>query len=272
MNSSPRVLICSSAVALPKNGSQTISSSVVDNVADGYRPGTSPDGVLMTFRNVPLAYYDVPTLNRMVYSRRLWDSLFQSPAILNAISSNSFWMDSCHRDEDEVFLENVAGRVTRWDYGDNNTIVGDIDVMDTPKGAIISTLCRTGRVGTSTRGFGSLDDIGNGLTEVNVDNYIHVSSDFVSTPAVPHSTVSVLSQFTDEYVNQFKQEMIGLLQETIARNPATTLQDFLSVYSGRDAELAGGVVAETLGSTKVPHPAPAPSSWRDSVRDKYRSR
>ena len=62
-----------------------------------------------------------------------------------------------------------------------------MDLLDTPKGLIVYNLSQSGKVGTSSRGFGDLIDIGNGLTRVDESSYLAVSQDVVCFPAVPQA-------------------------------------------------------------------------------------
>ena len=71
-----------------------IKSSVYktqDNVDQGYKPNGEGNGVLYSWTNKPLAYYDVPTLNDMIFSRKLWEQIRSNPFIVAAIENCSFW-------------------------------------------------------------------------------------------------------------------------------------------------------------------------------------
>lgn len=156
-----------------------------DFISQGYKPQQDGSGVLYQWKNQPLAYWDIPTLNGMVFSRKLWESIRENKFIKAALETHCLWGDSQHRDEEEIFLTNVAIRVDDFHCDDDNLVLGDVSLMDTPAGLTIYALAKTGAVGESSRGFGELRDRGDGLQDVDEESYSHVSFDCVSFPAVP---------------------------------------------------------------------------------------
>ena len=176
-----------------------IKSSVYkaqDNVEQGYKPKGEGNGVLYHWENKPLAYYDIPTLNDMIFSKKLWQMIHENPFIRASLDNHCFWGEDQHRDNSEVLFENVAIRVNDFQIDENSIISGSLDLMDTPKGLIIYSLAKTGAIGTSSRGFGDLIDIATGhvvdkmhpatgTTRVDEDSYLAVDWDTVSFPAVP---------------------------------------------------------------------------------------
>lgn len=179
-----------------------------DNLAQGYKPEQNNTGVLYSWKNLPLAYHGVPTLNNMVFSKKLWESIHENPFIKASMENHCWWGEDQHRDNSEVLLENVAIRVNDFHCIDNNLVIGDVDLMDTPKGLIIYSLAKTGAIGNSSRGFGELVDIGNGLSRVDEDSYLAVDWDCVGFPAVPNC----MSMYVDKAV-EASQALGGLEQE-----------------------------------------------------------
>lgn len=198
-----------------------------DNVAQGYKPTAEGNGVLYSWKNKPLAYYDIPTLNNMVFSKHLWESIHENQFIKAALDNHCFWGEDCHRDSSEVLFENVALRVNDFHVDENNLIAGDIDLMDTPRGLTIYSLAKTGAIGNSSRGFGDLIDIGNGLTRVEESTYLAVSWDAVSFPAVPQclSMYSVdnapdITQSVMDLEKGLREQISSAIEEAYAKNPA----------------------------------------------------
>lgn len=186
-----------------------------DNISQGYKPKMDGTGVLYSWKNKPLAYHGVPTLNNMVFSKALWESIRENPFIKASIDNHCWWGEDQHRDDSEVKLCNVAIRVNDFHCIDNNLVVGDIDLMDTPNGLTIYSLAKTGAIGNSSRGFGDLDPIGNGLSNVREDTYLAVDWDCVGFPAVPQC----LSMYTTENSPEMSQSIMDLetgLREQIA--------------------------------------------------------
>ena len=113
------------------------------------------------------------------------ESMHENQFVKAALENKAFYGEDCHRDNSEVFLENVVLRVNDWWADEHQGILGSVDLLDTPKGLIVYNIAKSGMVGTSSRGFGDLIDIGSGLTKVDEDSYLTVSQDAVCFPAVP---------------------------------------------------------------------------------------
>ena len=186
-----------------------------DFIAQGYKPKTGGDGVLYSWHNVPLAYYDIPTLNNMVFSKHLWESIHENEFIKAAMENKAFWGEAQHRDDSEVKLENVAIRVNDFRCIDNNLVVGDVDLMDTPSGLICYSLAKTGMIGNSSRGYGDLIDRcdGSGLSDVDEDNYLAVDWDLVGFPAVPNCMVMSTSDQLVDTAYQASQSLGSIVEQ-----------------------------------------------------------
>ena len=198
-----------------------------DNIMQGYEPQQDNTGILYSWKNMPVAYYDVPTLNNMVFSKKLWESIHENPFIKASLKNKCFWGEDQHRDSSEVLLENVAIRVNDFWIGDNNLVLADVDLMDTPKGLTIYSLAKTGMIGTSSRGFGDLIDIGNGLQRVDEDSYLAVDWDCVGFPAVPAAmAVSTSGDIVKEGVESLndlekglREQISSMIEQAHEKNP-----------------------------------------------------
>jgi len=209
-----------SPVSLSAQGKQLLKSSnciVNDFVGDH---GSPKEDILCTFRNVPVAFWDVPTLNQMVFSRKLWECLLGNQYLKQSMENGSHWGESKHADRDEVYLDEVACRVNNFWLGDSNIVYGDVDIPDTRKGRDVYKLARIGRVGISSRGFGELRDTDKGLKEVIPDQYMHVCWDMVAFPAVPDAHMTLLTGDSpyEETINM-STELRNLINEAYQRNP-----------------------------------------------------
>ena len=198
-----------------------------DRIMQGYKPEQNDTGILYSWKNMPVAYYDIPTLNNMIFSKKLWESIHDNPFIKAALDNKCFWGEDQHRDNSEVLLENVAIRINDFSVADNNLILADCDLMDTPKGNIIYSLAKTGMIGTSSRGFGDLIDIGNGLTRVDEDSYLAVDWDCVGFPAVPAAMcVSTSGSIVDsgtaalmDLETGLREQITSAIEEAYEKNP-----------------------------------------------------
>lgn len=167
----------------------------VDYVKQGYKPTSdNMNGVLTVFEDMPLAYYDLPTANKQIFQKRLWESLAQNPDVLFRLNQGrNFWGEPFHADSLEIMLPQVSHKVQSFYVADNGLIRGNVAVLDTPNGNIIYSLSKDGWVGISSRGFGSLEDAGDPDQNqiVSSDDYIHVSWDFVGVPAVKEAMATI---------------------------------------------------------------------------------
>jgi len=209
-----------SPVSLSDKGKQLLKSSgciVSDYVGES---GSSSNGLLCTFKSVPIAFYDVPTLNQMVFSRKLWECLLENQYLKQSMENGSHYGEAKHADRDEVYLDEIACRVNKFWFGDNNILLGDVDIPDTPKGRIVHSLAKISRVGISSRGFGELRNRDDGLKDVIPDQYMHVCWDMVAFPAVPdaHMTLITGDSPYDETINM-STELRNLIREAYQRNP-----------------------------------------------------
>lgn len=217
-----------------------ITSSVSDNLSQGYEPKQDGSGVLCTFKNVPLAYWGFPTLNKMVFSRALWDNLHENPYIKAQLESHSLYGEERHRDDSEIYITNVACRVNDWHTTDDGLTIGDYDLMDTPNGLICYSLAKTGRIGTSQRGFGSLAPRSDGLSDVVESDYLHSSWDCVLFPACPTAVMSIPEEaaLATNEIGNLSQELRRMVQSAYERYPKNTqLGELLSLLSGKYEDL-----------------------------------
>ena len=202
-----------------------------DFVMKGYKPEQNDTGILYSWHNMPIGYYDIPTLNDMIFSEKLWMvNMHENPFVKASLQNHAFYGEDCHRDNSEVFLENVVLRVDDWWKGPNNTILADVSLLDTPKGLIVYNIAKSGMVGTSSRGFGDLYDRNTGhivdqqhpqtgLVDVVEDAYLTVSQDAVCFPAVP-AAMALSTSTQDSVVNQSATALMDL--ETGLREKITS--------------------------------------------------
>lgn len=87
-----------------------------------------------------------------------------------------------HPEAPVVNLRNVCSAITRIDQqGDN--VIGDVKILSTPAGNIVRELIKNNiRLGISSRGMGSVRNIGENTLEVQ-DDYNLICFDIVSNPS-----------------------------------------------------------------------------------------
>jgi hypothetical protein len=87
-----------------------------------------------------------------------------------------------HPDSTVVNLRNVSHNIveTHWEGAD---LMGTIEVLSTPSGNIVKELMKNGiRLGVSSRGVGSINQLGEGTVEVDEDFNL-ICFDIVSNPS-----------------------------------------------------------------------------------------
>jgi len=199
-----------------------------DFIMQGYKPEQNDTGILYHWDNMPIGYYDIPTLNNMVFSKKLWmESMHENQFVKAALENKAFYGEDCHRDNSEVFLENVVLRVNDWWADEHQGILASVDLLDTPKGLIVYNIAKSGMVGTSSRGFGDLVDIGSGLTRVDEDSYLTVSQDAVCFPAVPsafclntgNDVVNQSAGALNDLETGLREQITSAIEEAYEKNP-----------------------------------------------------
>jgi hypothetical protein len=103
-----------------------------------------------------------------------------------------------HPESSVINLANVSHLITELHW-EGDDLLGTVEVLGTPAGNILASLFNAGvRVGISSRGLGSVNEIGNGAVEVQEDFEI-LCWDMVSNPSTQGSFMvpvaeSVLSE------------------------------------------------------------------------------
>ena len=87
-----------------------------------------------------------------------------------------------HPDSGVINLKNVSHNI-REIHWDNDDLVGTVEILPTPSGNILKELLKAGiLLGISSRGMGSVGNIGEGKVKVG-DDFELIGWDFVSNPS-----------------------------------------------------------------------------------------
>lgn len=121
--------------------------------------------------------------NGRYYSRKLWEREIEK--YMDCVKEHRAMGELDHPESTVINLKNVCHNIASiWWDGDH--IMGKIEILPTPSGNILQALLGSGmRVGVSSRGMGSVKQIGETL-EVQ-DDFELLCWDFVSTPSNPGS-------------------------------------------------------------------------------------
>jgi len=129
-----------------------------------------------------------------------------------------------HPDDSVINLKNASHLVTKmWWEGDS--VMGKIEVLDTPAGGILKALIKSGiKLGISSRGLGSVKEE-KGVSMVD-DDFQLICFDMVSEPSTPGAYMGpAKSPFNVKmdsaigvYLNESKNNKIDQLLESILRD------------------------------------------------------
>jgi len=98
-----------------------------------------------------------------------------------------------HPDSQVVNLNNVSHNIVEMHWS-NNDLIGTVEVLSTPSGNILKELFRCGiKLGISSRGLGSVRQLGEGSLEVQ-DDFELIAFDFVSNPSTHGAFLSPIHE------------------------------------------------------------------------------
>jgi hypothetical protein len=122
-----------------------------------------------------------------------------------------------HPESSVINLTNVSHLITELAW-QGNDLIGTVEVLPTPAGNILKALFEAGvKVGISSRGLGSVQELGNGNVEVQEDFEI-LCWDMVSNPSTQGSFMAPISTMNE-----------GVNRKLISGNKYISDKDFLRV-------------------------------------------
>lgn len=137
----------------------------------------------------PLLSYIVPTRNKRLYPKVLWERIFSSNYVKEMLDTKTFFCEADHpfawEERLEIHMPNVACNVrSLWFNDATGEVHGTVDVLDTPNGRILHTFVKYGSlIGISSRGTGSTYiDESTGQVTVDPDSYKFITFDMVPMP------------------------------------------------------------------------------------------
>ena len=137
-----------------------------------------------------------PTRNGRIYSRKLWENVFNDPITQEKIDKKVFFGELDHPvDRETVDSSKIAICLAeKPKFAEDGKLYGVFDILNTPNGKILKTLCDYGSdIGVSSRGTGDLinDD------EVDPDTYYCECFDAVLIPAVKDARPKFVTESLD---------------------------------------------------------------------------
>ena len=133
-----------------------------------------------------IADFTNPTRNGRLYSEELWDKAFDSPIMKEKIENRCCLGELGHpSNRSETDIEKVAICLAEVPKKNKGVLQGVFDILDTPNGRILKTLCDYGcKIGVSSRGEGDTYIDFDGQESVDPNTYSLECWDAVLIPAV----------------------------------------------------------------------------------------
>jgi hypothetical protein len=135
----------------------------------------------LVLKNVVLQRADTKNQNGRIYPREF---LTREAKIYkdNFVSQRRALGELDHPESPVVNLKNVCCNVVEM-WMENEDVKGDIEILSTPSGNIVRELVKNNiRLGVSSRGLGSVKNLGEGTVEVQED-FSLICFDIVSNPS-----------------------------------------------------------------------------------------
>ena len=172
------------------------------------KPSKSSDGIV-TMKGIIQAA-GKPNANNRIYPRPILER--EDKKYQELITDRRSLGELDHPDSPIVQLENVSHLVTGTGW-DGENLIGEIEVLDTPKGQILGKLVdRDIKLGISSRGLGSTSRTNEGYDMVE-DDFNLVCYDMVSNPSTSNAFMNL--QESVAYQTLIKQNRTVLLDEIL---------------------------------------------------------
>ena len=106
-----------------------------------------------------------------------------------------------HPDSGVINLKNVSHNI-REIHWDNDDLVGTVEILPTPSGNILKELLKAGiLLGISSRGMGSVINIGEGKVKVG-DDFELIGWDFVSNPSTHGAFMTPMNESVSKQLHE----------------------------------------------------------------------
>lgn len=179
----------------------------------------------------PCADFIKPTRNGRGYSEQLWENVFSSDLMKEKIANGVCFGELGHpTDRTETDMEKIAICLREVPVkNDKGQLIAVFDILDTPNGRILKTLCDYGsKIGISSRGQGDLIQDFEGNESVDPDTYECECFDAVLVPAVKEARMQYVKESLDttninlkkaltESYNKASEEDKKIMEETLEK-------------------------------------------------------
>jgi len=159
-----------------------------------------------------------PTRNGRKYSDTLWEKVFEDPLMQEKINNRCLFGELGHpADREETDMEKIALCLAeKPKKGKDGKLYGVFDILSTPNGRILKTLCDYGcNIGISSRGSGDLYTDMDGQESVDEDTYDCQGFDAVLVPAVKEARLAYVTESLDKV--KYNKTLRARLQESLEK-------------------------------------------------------
>lgn len=159
-----------------------------------------------------------PTRNNRKYSASLWEKVFEDPIMKERIENRCCFGELGHpADREETDMEKIALCLAEQPKkGKDGKLYGVFDILSTPNGRILKTLCDYGcNIGISSRGSGDLYTDENGDESVDEDTYDCQGFDAVLIPAVKEARLEYVTESLNKV--RYSKSLKEKLQESLSK-------------------------------------------------------
>ena len=162
-----------------------------------------------------IADFKGATRNGRKYTEELWDKTFENPIMKEKIANRCLFGELGHpTDRSEVDMSKIAICMAETPKkGSDGKLHGVFDILSTPNGQILKTLCDYGcKIGVSSRGQGDTFTDYDGQETVDADTFDCECWDAVLLPAVKEARLTYVTESLDTRKHNLKKA----LQESLA--------------------------------------------------------
>lgn len=204
----------------------------------------------------PMASFKDATRNGRKYTEKLWDKTFSNPIIIEKLENKCLFGELGHPAErTEIDIEKIAICLAEMPKkGDDGNIYGVFDILNTPNGRILKTMCDYGcNIGISSRGNGDVTEDWDGNETVDAESYDLECFDAVLLPAVKAARLTYVTESLDTSKKSLKQALNEALEnasDTEKEIMKETL-DNLEIDYKSEPEVATEDVAESVEENNI---------------------
>lgn len=140
---------------------------------------------------------DEKNKNNRIYPSETWDAVFSNKEFQERLQSRGIFGEVDHPKDGGSLrrISHIITKLERKNVNGKRVIWGEAEILDTPDGRIAETLFKAkARVGTSSRGDGSVERDDKLNADVVKNDYFPEGWDFVTRPSVSQALPDVISE------------------------------------------------------------------------------